>query len=74
MIFWPSIRMPGLIASNRPEYADHTDAEVTCKECGCVVRVMCKWLEEAGTLTCACGGEMMEDAVEELEVSSGVAR
>jgi hypothetical protein len=63
-----------LIASNRPKTQTTRMLKVTCKECGCVVRMTRKWLEETGTPTCACGGEMMEDAGEELEVSGGVAR
>src|SRR5262249_48098986 len=33
---------------------------VTCTECGCIVRMTRQWIEEVGTPTCACGGEMAE--------------
>lgn len=32
--------------------------KVTCRDCGCVVRMTKKWLEEADVPTCGCGGEM----------------
>lgn len=35
--------------------------KVECPRCGCVVRMTRKWIEEAGTPTCACG-EQMEEA------------
>jgi len=35
--------------------------KVECSECGCVVRMTRKWLDEVGTPTCACG-ERMEEA------------
>jgi len=60
-----------LIASNLPKTQTTRMLKVTCKECGCVVRMTRKWLDEAGLPTCGCGSEMMEDASEELEVSDG---
>lgn len=32
--------------------------KVTCLECGCIVRMTAKWLEETGPPTCGCGGTM----------------
>ena len=60
-----------LIASNRPKTQTTRMLKVTCKECGCVVRMTRKWLDEAGLPTCGCGSEMMEDASDELEASDG---
>lgn len=34
--------------------------KVECENCGCVVRMTRKWLEEVGTPTCGCGGDMTE--------------
>ena len=34
--------------------------KVVC-ECGCVVRMTRKWLDEVGPPTCGCGGAMMEE-------------
>lgn len=34
--------------------------KVECARCGCVVRMTRKWLDEVGTPTCACGGDMEE--------------
>ena len=31
---------------------------VKCGDCGCVVRMTRKWLDESGAPTCGCGGEM----------------
>lgn len=36
--------------------------KVECPECGCVVRMTRKWLDEAGAPTCACGNQMEESA------------
>jgi hypothetical protein len=41
--------------------------KVECQECGCIVRMTRKWLEEAGLPTCACGGEMIQEQPEEEE-------
>jgi len=38
--------------------------KVVCKECGCVVRMTRKWLDDVGTPMCACGGEMFEEGCE----------
>jgi len=32
--------------------------KVECPDCGCVVRMTRKWLDEVGAPTCGCGGEM----------------
>ena len=50
-----------LVASNRPKTQTTRMLKVTCKECGCVVRMTRKWLDEAGLPTCGCGGEMIEE-------------
>lgn len=34
--------------------------KVSCPECGCVVRMTRKWLDDAGAPTCACGVQMEE--------------
>lgn len=34
------------------------------KECGCILRMTKKWIEEVGTPRCACGGTMREEEVE----------
>jgi hypothetical protein len=39
--------------------------KVTCEECGCVVRMTRKWLDEVGPPTCACGGKMTEEVNED---------
>lgn len=49
-----------LVASNKPKTQTTRMLKVTCKECGCVIRMTQKWLDEVGTPTCACGGEMVE--------------
>jgi hypothetical protein len=38
--------------------------KVAC-ECGCVVRITRKWLDEVGPPTCGCGGVMVEEEAEE---------
>ncbi|MHB8107988.1 MAG: transcription elongation protein SprT [Candidatus Cryosericum sp.] len=38
--------------------------KVTCQECGCVARMTRKWLDEAGTPICGCGGSMEEEVAE----------
>ena len=50
-----------LVASNRPKTQTTRMLKVTCQDCGCVVRMTRKWLDEAGLPTCGCGGEMTED-------------
>ena len=54
-----------LVASNRPKTQTTRMLKVTCQQCGCVVRMTRKWLDEAGLPTCGCGGEMEEDGGEE---------
>ena len=54
-----------LVASNKPKTQTTRMLKVTCKQCGCVVRMTRKWLDEAGLPTCGCGGEMEEDGGEE---------
>lgn len=49
-----------LVASNRPKTQSIRMLKVTCKECGCVIRMTRKWIDDAGLPTCACGGEMAE--------------
>jgi hypothetical protein len=50
-----------LVASNRPKTQTTRMLKVTCQQCGCVVRMTRKWLDEAGLPTCGCGGEMVEE-------------
>ena len=35
--------------------------KVSCPECGCVIRMTRKWLDEVGAPTCACGAPMEEE-------------
>ena len=50
-----------LVASNKPKTQTTRMLKVTCKECGCVVRMTRKWIDDAGLPTCGCGGEMVEE-------------
>jgi hypothetical protein len=50
-----------LVASNRPKTQTTRMLKVACKECGCVVRMTRKWLDDAGLPTCGCGGAMVEE-------------
>lgn len=50
-----------LVASNKPKTQTTRMLKVVCKECGCVVRMTRKWLDDAGLPTCGCGGEMEEE-------------
>jgi predicted RNase H-like HicB family nuclease len=50
--------------SNAPPKQSTRMMKVACKECGCVVRMTRKWLDEVGAPTCACGGEMAEEDCE----------
>lgn len=34
--------------------------KVACPDCGCIIRMTRTWIENAGTPTCGCGGEMSE--------------
>ena len=38
--------------------------KVTCADCGCVVRMTRKWLDEQGAPTCGCGGAMHAEGAE----------
>jgi hypothetical protein len=51
--------------SNAPPKQSTRMMKVECKDCGCIVRMTRKWLEEIGPPTCACGGEMLQDNPEE---------
>jgi hypothetical protein len=44
--------------SNAPPKQGTRMLKVECAECGCIVRMTQKWLDESGAPTCACGGEM----------------
>lgn len=35
--------------------------KVTCRKCGCLVRLTRKWLAAPGAPTCACGGKMEQE-------------
>jgi hypothetical protein len=49
--------------SNAPKTQGTRMLKVECAECGCIVRMTQKWLDEVGPPTCACGGEMqLEEA------------
>ncbi len=50
-----------LVASNKPKTQTTRMLKVTCQQCGCVVRMTRKWLDEAGLPTCGCGGKMVEE-------------
>ena len=39
--------------------------KVACVECGCICRMSRKAIDKVGCPTCACGGQMAEDGVEE---------
>ncbi|MFZ5832272.1 MAG: transcription elongation protein SprT [Planctomycetota bacterium] len=47
--------------SNAPPKQTTRMLKVECRDCGCIVRMTQKWLDEAGPPTCACGGEMNRD-------------
>ena len=57
-----------LMATNKPKTQTTRMLKVVCKECGCVVRMTRKWLDDAGVPTCGCGGEMEEDGTEDAEI------
>jgi len=38
--------------------------KVSCADCGCVVRMTRKWLDEQGAPTCGCGGAMHAEGAE----------
>jgi hypothetical protein len=38
--------------------------KVECSDCGCIVRMTRKWLEECGPPTCACGGPMLPEEID----------
>jgi len=52
----------GLTALGRQAVQTTRMLKVECPDCGCVVRMTRKWLDEAGAPTCGCGGEMQEAA------------
>ena len=54
-----------LVASKKPKTQSTRMLKVTCKECGCVVRMTRKWLDDAGLPTCGCGGKMAEEGGED---------
>ena len=56
-----------LVASSKPKTQTTRMLKVVCKECGCVVRMTRKWLDDAGLPTCGCGGEMEEEEGEDSE-------
>ena len=47
--------------SNAPPKQGTRMLKVVCEDCGCVVRMTRKWLDEVGEPTCACGGRMVEE-------------
>jgi len=49
-----------LTHSNAPKKQGCRLLKVVC-ECGCVVRMTRKWLDEVGPPTCGCGGAMVEE-------------
>jgi len=50
----------GLTALGRQAVQGTRMRKVECSECGCVIRMTRKWIEDAGLPTCGCGGEMQE--------------
>ena len=48
-----------LVASKKPKTQSTRMLKVTCKECGCVVRMTRTWIDDAGLPTCGCGGKMV---------------
>ena len=62
-----------LVASKKPKTQSTRMLKVTCKECGCVVRMTRKWLDDAGAPTCGCGGKMFEDGGEDDDFSDADA-
>lgn len=57
--------------SNAPPKQGTRMLKVECVDCGCIVRMTQKWLDECGPPTCACGGVMYleGEAPEEPEES-----
>jgi hypothetical protein len=53
-----------LTHSNAPKKQSCRLLKVAC-ECGCVVRITRKWLDEVGPPTCGCGGKMAEEESED---------
>jgi hypothetical protein len=53
-----------LTHSNAPKKQGCRLLKVVC-ECGCVVRITRKWLDEVGPPTCGCGSVMVEEEAEE---------
>lgn len=54
-----------LKSSNAPKKQGTRLLKALCKECGCVIRITRKWVDEVGLPTCGCGGVMEEDSVNE---------
>jgi hypothetical protein len=56
-----------LTHSNAPKKQGCRLLKVTCDDCGCVIRMTRKWLDEVGPPTCGCGGAMVEEEADEEE-------
>jgi len=56
-----------LTHSNAPKKQNCRLLKVVCTgdECGCVIRITRKWLDEVGPPACGCGSEMQEEASDE---------
>lgn len=52
-----------LVASNKPKTQTTRQRKVVCTnpECGCIVRMTKKWVDDVGCPTCACGSAMELD-------------
>lgn len=50
----------GISASERQRIQGTRMLKVECRDCGCVIRMTRKWLDEAGVPKCGCGGPMEE--------------
>ena len=59
-----------LVACNRLKTQSTRMLKVTCEQCGCVVRMTRKWLDEVGLPTCGCGGDMFEEGFEEANLEA----
>lgn len=62
---WPHAKVnPGGgllgIGPSRPAVQATRMLKVECPDCGCVLRMTRKWLDEAGVPTCGCGSQMQE--------------
>ena len=56
-----------LTHSNAPKKQGCRLLKVACEDCGCVIRMTRKWLDEVGPPTCGCGGAMVEEEADEEE-------